>query len=291
MSIINCPECGNEISTQATTCPNCGFVLTREKPVVVGRILPTDQSEGIPKWVIIPAISLVAIIGILGFVFLRNQDDTAGKNINVSLANSNKPSRSIDSQPVRTAESVPPASVPSSQAATNPPSKTTERELPKTQQNVPSTSAEDVRKPNQDIGTVKIEAKVIGKSGDSQPVRNERFYLLDEDVETILAKAELEPIESNSLTNSLGLSMIYPERYGQFNRTAMEIIRKHSKYNVSTDTGGKATIADIKPNTYYLFGIVKSKTGFAIWNSSVSVNAGENILTLAPAKFNEINEE
>ncbi len=290
MSLINCRECGSEISTQAKSCPNCGFVLVRETPVVVGRVFPTNQESTIPKWVIIPAITLVALLGIIGFVMLRNQDDS-GKNINVSLANTNKTSRSPDSQTVRTVDNNPPSQVtiPSGSTAVNPP-RPPIQELPKTQQTIPSTLPEDVKTPNQIAGTAKIDAKVITKSGDTQPVRNERFYLLDEDLESILDKADLEPIESNSLTNSLGLSMIYPERYGQFNRKAMEAIRKHSKYNGSTDGNGKATISNIKPTNYYLFGIAKSKTGFALWNSSVSVNAGDNIITLTPAQFNEIGE-
>ena len=32
MAIIKCPECGKEISDKATSCPNCGFPLTKEQP-------------------------------------------------------------------------------------------------------------------------------------------------------------------------------------------------------------------------------------------------------------------
>lgn len=31
MSLIKCPECGKEISTTAKTCPNCGYVLPKER--------------------------------------------------------------------------------------------------------------------------------------------------------------------------------------------------------------------------------------------------------------------
>lgn len=30
MSIIKCPECGKEISNQASSCPNCGYSLSNE---------------------------------------------------------------------------------------------------------------------------------------------------------------------------------------------------------------------------------------------------------------------
>ena len=31
MSLINCPECNHEVSDQAATCPNCGYILKTEK--------------------------------------------------------------------------------------------------------------------------------------------------------------------------------------------------------------------------------------------------------------------
>lgn len=31
MALINCPECGKEISDQAETCPNCGIALKRKR--------------------------------------------------------------------------------------------------------------------------------------------------------------------------------------------------------------------------------------------------------------------
>lgn len=31
MALINCPECGKEISSEATACPNCGKPIPRRK--------------------------------------------------------------------------------------------------------------------------------------------------------------------------------------------------------------------------------------------------------------------
>lgn len=30
MALINCPECGKEVSDKAKTCPNCGIAITKE---------------------------------------------------------------------------------------------------------------------------------------------------------------------------------------------------------------------------------------------------------------------
>ena len=35
--LINCPECGKEISDQSNTCPNCGHVL--KNPLTTGQII------------------------------------------------------------------------------------------------------------------------------------------------------------------------------------------------------------------------------------------------------------
>lgn len=54
MSLINCPECNNEISDKAITCPNCGFpltntshdYLTQNQNEIVCPGLPHDLSIG-----------------------------------------------------------------------------------------------------------------------------------------------------------------------------------------------------------------------------------------------------
>ena len=65
-----------------------------------------------------------------------------------------------------------------------------------------------------------IDAKVANKTGAPTAVRNERFYLLDKDLDSILIDADLDPIEGQTLANSFGLSVVFPDRYGEFNRKA-----------------------------------------------------------------------
>ena len=35
MAMINCPNCGKQISDRAKTCPGCGYELVKEEPVEV----------------------------------------------------------------------------------------------------------------------------------------------------------------------------------------------------------------------------------------------------------------
>jgi hypothetical protein len=139
-----------------------------------------------------------------------------------------------------------------------------------------------------DKGTAIIEAKVIARNGSHQAVKGQRFYLLDEDVETILRDADIEPIDGQTLLNSFGLAVMSPERYPAFNRNAFRAIQNHIKYTGQTDAAGKAQLGGIEPKSYYVFGIAKAGNGFAVWSSPVSVRAGENLLSLSPQMINEI---
>jgi hypothetical protein len=138
-------------------------------------------------------------------------------------------------------------------------------------------------------GTAVIQAKVITKNNSQQPVRGQRFYLLDKDVETILSDARVEPIEGNTLTASLGLAAAMPDRYGDFQRRAMAALKSHIKYAGTTDSNGKAQLGGIDPDSYYLFGVVRSGNGFAMWSSPISIVPGENVLDLTPQSITEID--
>jgi hypothetical protein len=137
-------------------------------------------------------------------------------------------------------------------------------------------------------GTVVIDAKVSTRTGRPQPVKNERFYLLDKDLETILSEADIEPIEGQTLTNSFGLSVMYPSRYGDFHRDALQAIKGHIKYAGQTDTAGKAQLGNVEPDSYYLFGVTTTSGGFAVWSSPVTVSGGQNLLNLSPQPMTEI---
>jgi hypothetical protein len=290
MSMVNCPECGHEVSNEAVACPNCGRPLAAPTPVIQRRVVvaaePTD--EGFPKWIIAPIIILALIVIFLLIAITRNNEEDANtRTVNVNVATQRRSADSRES--VRTDSPPNQVEVPSSSTTINPPPSTTAPSYPSTSTSVPSQSTSVTNIPA-DKGLVEIDAKVSTRSGAVQSVRNEKFYLLDKDLNEILSDANLEPIEGNSLSDSFGLAVMYPDRYGDFQRDALNAIKKHIKYSVTTDASGKAAMKDVKPDSYYLFGITKSKSGFAIWSSPVSIIGGENKLNLQPARLNEMSE-
>lgn len=275
MSLIYCPECGHEISTAAVACPNCGRPLSASKPVVerVPIVAEPLRKDGVPSWIFIPLGIIGIILVVVFFVVMSRNSEDANTNLSVNV-NTRRPA-STSTDRVSTT-SIPPSSV-----ETNVPSSTEVQSV-----TVPGAQTDVSAPPSK--GSVVIDARIAGRSGQPQPVKNEKFYLLDKDLESILSEAGLEPIESQSLTNSLGLSVLYPDRFNAFNRDALRAIKGHIKYAGTTDGAGKAELGGIEPNSYYLFGITKSGRGFAIWSSPVSIIAGQNSLNLTPQRLNEM---
>ena len=284
MSLVFCPECGHEVAAGAAACMNCGHpmhppvipVAPVERNVVV---TPPRRESEFPTWALIPIGLLALVLIFVLYLAFRNSDDSANTNVNVNVAaRRSNSSTTGDSRTTSVAPSdVDSVSVPSQQ--TTVPGQTT---------TVPGTTTTAPAAPPPDKGSVVINARVSPPRGAVQTVRNTRFYLLDEDIESILSDADVEPIEGNTLTASLGLAAVYPERFGDFQRAAQRAIAAHVKYSGTTDSSGKADLSGVEPKQYTLFGITKIGSGFALWNSPVSIIAGENVLNLSPQSVTEI---
>ncbi|MBQ3356851.1 MAG: zinc ribbon domain-containing protein [Oscillospiraceae bacterium] len=111
MALLNCPECGKEISDQALSCPHCGYPLQQDSMVVVVKKKSPGRGFGIAglvlgilgvvySWVFllsaitgniqkemvyfnIPPLLMIAIFGILALVFgiiARKQGHKATKS-------------------------------------------------------------------------------------------------------------------------------------------------------------------------------------------------------------------
>jgi ribosomal protein S27E len=265
MSLVICPECGHEVSTAAVACTNCGRPMadpTIERNVVIAETQPPVRND-FPKWVIIPIAILGVVLLFIFFAWMMNSSNDDNTNLNLRVKGGRTPS-SETRDTTTTIPSAPQTSQPSS---------------------VTSVPGESV---SADKGTAVVEAKIATKTGGVQSVKNEKFYLLDKDLEDILDDAGIDDETGQGLRNAFGMSVLYPDRYGDTRSKALNAIGKHTKYAGTTDAAGKALIKDIKPDTYYLFGITKTRGGYAIWSSPVTITPGENILNLSPASITEV---
>ena len=280
MSLIHCPECGHETSTSAVACANCGRPIHAvaapiiERNVVVAEV--PQEDGGFPPWAFIPLGILGAALLLILFYAMSRNDDTANSNVSVKVETNRS---TVDSRGPALSDS---STATESQTITVPSTETQTLNVPGSQTSVSNPPASAT------TGTVTIDAKIASPTGAPQAVRNEKFYLLDKDLESILNDADLEVIEGQSLANSFGLSVMYPERFGDFNRQALRAINRHIKYTGQTDSSGKAQLGGIAPDSYYLFGITKAGKGFALWSSPVTINTGQNVLNLSPQRVTEM---
>lgn len=280
MSLINCPECGHEISTAAIACPSCGRPIDRRPtpatPVVMER---KPESGRVPPWVIAPVI-LLGVVVLFGLIYLFTTGDDSDSDlaVNVNARGTRSADRTLGDADLRSDGVDRPAA---SDTMPQPPSTT----YPTTEQ---STQASRVDAPQDRKGTVVIQAKVATERGTPKAAQNTRFFLLDDQIESILNEAELEPIEGQTLTNSLALAIADQGRYGDFYRKAMSALKEHIKYTGSTDSSGKAQLGSVEPDTYYLFGVARTSEGFAMWSSMVSVISGENAVNLTPQPLTQM---
>lgn len=289
MSLVFCPECGHEVSAAAVACPNCGLPLSAvEVPVAVVDRTPPPRNivrEKLPPW----AIGIMGLLGVgllFSLIFLFSSgDDATNTNIAVNAARRGETNAAQrETRTTEVASSQPPS-------VSIPDTSTTTSTIPSTTTSVPSTSAPVSLPPPPppDTGKVVIKAKLLPTRGSERPARGAKFYLLDKDIETILERANLEPIEGNSLSGSMGLAAVFPDRYGDFQRAAMRAIASHIKYSGSADATGTASLgASVKPDQYYIFGVIRSGDGFALWNAPVTVTGGENILDLGAQPITEL---
>jgi hypothetical protein len=283
MSLLFCPECAHEVSASAVACPNCGHPMVPE-PTPVKKVAVTHpvRREGLPPWAFVP-IGLGALLLIFfAYLMLRSDDDRTDTNLNVNVArrSSDRDDRSTTTTVPSTSTDVPVQTVPDTSMPAS--------SIPSTTTTVPGSSAVPSA-PEPTSGTVKITAKITPpRSSGTQPVRSTKFYLLDRDLETILAEADVEPIEGNTLSASMGLAAVFPDRYGDFQRAAMRAIARHVKYTGTTDSSGNASLSGVDPKQYYLFGITRVGNGFAMWDAPVSITVGENVLNLSPQSVTEI---
>lgn len=289
MSLINCPECGNECASSAVTCPNCGHPFIKPvaaPPRVVVQEIPREDS--FPKWVFIPLALLGVVILFVLFTVLRKDDTADQRNINVNVATARQPER-VTTSTVQSASQPSTVTIPSTSQPSTVTVPQTVEPPPTTVTSVPSGSSTTINVPPPvDKGSVAMEAKIMTKTAGAQPVSRVKFYLLDKDLDSILSEARIEDELGQGLVNAFGLSVVDPSKYRDVNSKAYAAIKRHIVYSTTTDGSGKAQLQDVKPKDYYLFGVTATKKGFAIWNAPIVINNGQNSLILDPVTLTEV---
>lgn len=67
MALKPCRECGNEVSTEAATCPHCGVAGP------AGPVNPNAEQPGVSKWV--KVLGAVAVVAVLMMMFGGEEDE------------------------------------------------------------------------------------------------------------------------------------------------------------------------------------------------------------------------
>ena len=61
MALINCPECGKEVSDKAPTCPNCGVPIASKSNIQPGSIQTIEETS--------KRFKLITIFSVLTMIF------------------------------------------------------------------------------------------------------------------------------------------------------------------------------------------------------------------------------
>lgn len=282
MPLVNCPDCGKSVSSVAVACPNCGYPLTPpqiERETIIQDVPPpVVERDTFPKWILVPIVIIGTLLIFMLAMLYRQGDDSQNLNVNVSARRASndtteRTTARTDTEPNQIV--VPPAA--ETNVTTVPPG---------TDSSVTTIPPATTTTP--DRGVVTLEARVVDRTGGTRSVRDEKFYLLDKDLDSILRDADIQDETGQGLVNAFGLSVLYPDRYSEINKKALSEINKHVVYDTLSDSTGQAKISNVKPDRYYLFAITKTANGFAVWNSPVTITPGENKLNLSPPRLTEV---
>lgn len=75
MALINCPECNNEISDKAVSCPKCAFPINQQtsKPISKndkGLTVADGVKTGCGMFIVLPLIIISLLIIVFALIFL-----------------------------------------------------------------------------------------------------------------------------------------------------------------------------------------------------------------------------
>lgn len=74
MALMNCPECGKEISDQAISCPHCGYPLQSDTTVVVIKKRTPGRGFGIAGMILGIFGVVYSFVELLALLTIRTED-------------------------------------------------------------------------------------------------------------------------------------------------------------------------------------------------------------------------
>lgn len=121
-----------------------------------------------------------------------------------------------------------------------------------------------------------INVGVVMKSGDVKKAARTTFYLLDAEVDSLLAVNNIsKPIDSGEgYHQSLAFASQYGiiPKYAEFQQNATTVIRRHIKYSATTDFEGFASFGAVKPGIYWLYGVASLGKAGVVWDMKIELS-------------------
>jgi hypothetical protein len=115
------------------------------------------------------------------------------------------------------------------------------------------------------------------EAGKPNPAGNHGFYLLNDPVDSALAKGGFRPPPGLSPVD--GMNAVCTRQTPDCQKAVAAIIQD-SATAVKSDNDGKAVFPAVRPGIYYLFGMGQHRGKPILWNVRVQIKAGENSVTL-----------
>lgn len=134
-----------------------------------------------------------------------------------------------------------------------------------------------------DMSTVAPAVNASLRYGVSEivPVAGGEFLLLNKDLNAILRAAGLRSDSALDEAHTYAVFKTFPdEEHSSFIRKAQAAIEPHITSRATSNAAGVAQFPMIPAGTYYVFGVVKTRNGMAIWNEFVRMTAGVTTITL-----------
>jgi hypothetical protein len=141
-------------------------------------------------------------------------------------------------------------------------------------------------------GTLSIEAGLVYRAGDVKPVARTQFYLLDDNLETILKNAQITQIDlwkdltpiQHFAAIQRGKKVDLPVAWSDEAKNALkqtdEAVKSHIVGTMTTDFNGKGQFEHIKPGKYYLMGVGGTDKQAIVWNLPIEIKSGNQTVIL-----------